>query len=171
MATKQKKEKAVAKSGDRKVVLKNYTLLKFTDWLTYITRNPGDPDRETKVPFALHGPISRARLHVQREIFDAARAIESERMEIVKKYAKKDEKTGEPIFKQDTQRYDMENDEKFNDEFLALMQKDREFVLDTKQKLADWQLVKDLFVNGLKSEMTVEDTVIYEEICHALEAM
>jgi hypothetical protein len=166
-----KKEKKVIEKKEKKVegfVVKKYTLLKIADWLSNIIRNPGS-ENESKIPFALHGPDSRSRNKIHRIIVERAKEVEDQRMELVKKHAKKND-NDEPMFDEATGKFDIIDMVKFNEEFLVLMNEESVFdILPSNSQ--DWRIVKDIFLNRLKSEMTVEDTIVYEEVCQAFEAI
>lgn len=169
MAKKNKASAAPKKSAVKAFTIKKYALLKIADWLANIIRNPGS-ETESKIPLALHGPEARARNNIRKVILERASATEDQRMEIVKKYVEKDKETGEPKLNPTTGRFDLLEPAKFNDEFMTLMMEQTSFDI-LPSNVGDWAIVKELMTTRFKSELTVEDTTVYEDVCQAFEAI
>jgi hypothetical protein len=166
-----KKPVAKPKAAENKVdafVVKKYTLLKIGDWLANVIIAPGS-ENERKYPLALHGSEARARNKVRKIILERADQVEDERIALVEKYAKKGE-DGKAVLDPKTDRYEIEDRENFNKEFLELMSETTSFDILPSNR-AEFMIVKDIFINRMKSEMTVDDTNVYEEVCQAFEAI
>lgn len=160
--------KKAEKENEKAVVVKKFLLLQFAEWLSTTIINAGDPEKERKIPFALHGPKARARNHIHKTILERAKVVEEERMDLVKKYAVLD-KNGELILDEKTGRYQIDDKKKeaFDKDFLDLMKEKTAFdILPSNQH--DWRIVRDIFLNELRSDFTVDDGMVYEEICEAL---
>lgn len=170
--SKTAKEKAPARDAGNAVRVKNFALVQMAKWLSVIVTNPGDPEKTRTVELALHGPKARARNKIHKLIVDRAQAVEQERMAIVRRYAKDvDPKTGDPVTNPETGRYDLDETKRpdFEKEYMDLMSELSVFdVLPSNQ--ADWRVARAIIVDELKSELTVEDGVLYEDVCAALEA-
>lgn len=159
------KKKVEKKSDVKALVLKKYHLKKLIDWLTFIVRNPGTPEQVT-FPFSLHGPRARVRNRVTMLIQKAYDGVETERLALCDEFGKKDE-DNKPVMTE-TGSFEIEDREAFDKAFTELMDEDIAFdILPSTEN--DWNVVKNIVIADLRTDMTFHEGIIYEEVCTAFE--
>lgn len=160
-----KKEKSKKKDGVKALEIKKYVLKQFIKWLTIIRKlDPaGNP---IEFAFALHGPKTRARNQIVRILNENYDRVEGERVALCEEHSKKG-KDGKPKMTE-TGSYDVIDREKFDKAFEELM--DENIVIDILPSTEGaWMTIKDLVLNGLRTEMSYPEGIMYEEVCQALE--
>ncbi len=115
----------------------------------------------------LHGQEARSRNRVAK-IFQAKfAALEEERMKLLEKYAKKDEKTKQMILDKTGKNYEMEDLPAFSKEYEEALGEDAIFDLLPSTR-PDFVNAKKIVLAWAKP-LTVAETDTYEEICQAFE--
>jgi len=160
-----KKEKSKKKDGVKALEIKKYVLKQFIKWLKTITKiDPtGNP---IEFPFALHGQKTRHRNQIVNILSEKYELVESERVALCEEQCKKG-KDGKPKMTEQGS-YDIADRDKFDKAFGELM--DETIVIDILPSTeAAWETVKDIVLNGLRTEMSYPEGIMYEEVCKALE--
>jgi len=173
----------MVKKIEKKDSIKGFTIQKgelmyLGKWITHvITRNDegivktvrGQDGQQYPPALFLHGAEARSRNKINALLNQRAKEIETERMEVIKKFAKVDPKTKELLVVDGAYQFG-EKQESFEKEFDILMSEETTFdILPSNSD--DWKTVKNLFLNKMKSDLSVPETDIYESICVAFEAI
>ena len=156
------------KKKDRTFVVNKFILhnKKLSDWLIYVIKDSGSP-AERRTPLSLHSQEARSRNRILKIVIEGEKEVEEQRMELIKTHSKLD-KDKNPIYNEAEKRFEIKDIEKFNTDFLTLMKED--YIFDVlPSTVQDFKVVKELFVDKFKSDLSVEDTVAYEELCQAFE--
>lgn len=115
----------------------------------------------------LHGTQARSRNRIIKLIMDKAKEIEESRMELIKKYCKKD-KNGELVLNDD-KTYKVEKMDEFSKEFTAMLEED--CILDVlPSNKTDLIAIKDVVLNS-KINFDINGTNIYDDICKIFETL
>lgn len=117
----------------------------------------------------LHSEKARARNRIIEIVGQKFKEYDKDRMDLVTKYGEKDPKTGELAMDEDGKNYKIKNHEKFNLDFIKLINADVVFdILPSNREY--WRLVKGVIENT-KVEMNVQDTANWEDILLVLETI
>lgn len=114
----------------------------------------------------LHGQEARARNRIARLFKEKQDVLEAERIKLLDKYAKKNEK-GEKILDKSGRNYEMEDIDAFQKEYKETLDDAALFDILPSNK-SDFSVVKKIVLEW-KKPLGLAETELYEEICQAFE--